>query len=511
MANYLISLSGDMYDGDASAQTAITDAGASVVKSYNFNLTYLISATGGQLGAIPGVVEAQDADASVNATMMADVNTDQLKLSVDLSNQVAYNPAYSGTGQHVYLVDTGIDAVHTEFASASINNLYSNFSGDAEISEYGDEIAGHGTAIASLIVGAVCGAATAATLHNVKLFADGVGTLTVGQIVDALEAILVHHNANTPSQVKVVCMPWTIPQNSFIDAKILEMDASNLLVVCAAGNAASDVEGYSPAGVNRVLTVGSFNRNLEVSNFTNTPWGTSGAIGGYVNFGAELDIFALGVDVDTALAGTSSGYSAITGTSAACGTVAGIATHYIERYTSKTSDQLKDVIMSEGHFTGQTALVFDTGTTDVDYSSVYKSMIQTENVSQAYLTTAPSGRIINVQSGTTGSVSIGINPAATDVAILDFAPAPAWISVDLSTGTVSVDADAIGDAQIVPGAVVFAIKGIVDGETLVEEFSVGVYATAETELDDAASYYYDATADEYDAVVSYQVAGVQKP
>lgn len=509
MANYLISLSGDMYDGDASAQTAITDAGASVVKSYNFNLTYLISATGAQLGAIPGVVEAQDADATVNATMMAAVDTDQLKFTVDLSGETAYNPAYSGTGQHVYLIDTGIDASHAEFAAASINNLYSNFSGDAEISEF-DDVAGHGTAIASLIVGANCGSAPAATLHNVKLFSDGVGTLTVGQIIDALEAILVHHNANTPSQAKIACMPWTIPQNNFVDAKILEMDASNIMVVCAAGNAASDVNGYSPAGVNRVLTVGAFNRDLEVSNFTNTPWGTSAAVGGFVNFGAELDIFALGVGVDAAAASTAAEYIAITGTSAACGTVAGIATHYIEKYASKTSDELKDVIMSEGHFVGESSLVFDTGSTDVDYSGVYKSIIQTENVSQSYLTTAPSGRIINVQSGATGSTNLGLNPAATDVAVLDFAPAPAWISVDLSTGVVSVDADAIGEAQIVPGVVVFAIKGVVDGETQVEEFSVGIYATDVSELNEAASYYYDATADEYDAVVSYQVAGVSK-
>jgi hypothetical protein len=281
--------------------------------------------------------------------------------------------------------------------------------------------------------------------------------------------------------------------------------------VCAAGNEGDDVNGYSPAGVNRVLTVGAFNRDLEVSNFTNTPWGTSAAVGGFVNFGAELDIFALGVGVDAAAANTAAEYIAITGTSAACGTVAGIATHYIERYASKTSDELKDIIMSEGHFVGESSLVFDTGSTAVDYSSVYKSIVQTENVSQAYLTTAPSGRIINVQSGTTGSVSLGLNLAATDVAVLDFAPAPAWISVDLSTGVVSVDAAAIGEAQIVPGAVVFAIKGVVGGETLVEEFSIGVYATDVSELAEASSYYYDATADEYDAVVSYQVAGAGKP
>jgi len=79
----------------------------------------------------------------------------------------------------------------------------------------------------------------------------------------------VHHNANTNSNVKAVCLPWTIPTNAFVDAKILEMNASNLVVVAAAGNDGVNVNTKSPAGVDEIITVGSFNNDLQVTSFIN--------------------------------------------------------------------------------------------------------------------------------------------------------------------------------------------------------------------------------------------------
>ena len=502
MANYIISLNSETYADASAASSAITGAGATITKTYGFNLTYLISATAEQLSSIAGVDDAVDADGTVAITPMV-ANTDHLKYTLDLGGTQAYSPAYTGTGQTVYLVDSGIDATHAEFASTTINNLHSAFTDDSSVSDYGDEVAGHGTVVGSLIAGASVGAAPNATLQNVKLFSGNEGSITVGQIIDALDAVLVHHQANSPSTVKVVAMAWTIPQNNFVDAKVLELDANNLLCVVAAGNQGSDVNTFSPAGVNRVLTVGSFNRDLEVGNFTNTPWAGGSAVGGYVNYGAELDIFALGVDVDAADAGTGNAYITATGTSTSTGVVAGVATHYIEKYPSKSSDEIKDIMMTEGHYTGTTQLIFDNA--DIDYSAVYKSVITTEASADGYLTTLPSGRILNLAVNSTATVDLGLNSEASNVTVLDFAPVPSWITVDTSTGIVSADTNGLS-ANVTPGVFLFAMKGKVSGEVIVEEFSIGVYETAESELEEAASYYYDATDDEYDQVVNYQAA-----
>ena len=134
-------------------------------------------------------------------------------------------------------------------------------------------------------------------IQNVKLFNTNGGSVTVGEIINSLSAVLVHHKANTQTNVKAVCLPWTIPTNAFVDAKILEMNSANLVVVAAAGNDGVNVNTKSPAGVDQIVTVGSYNSDEQVTSFTNAPYSSSNS---FINFGAQLDIFAYGVGVDVA-------------------------------------------------------------------------------------------------------------------------------------------------------------------------------------------------------------------
>ena len=60
------------------------------------------------------------------------------------------------------------------------------------------------------------------------------GNVTIGQIVDGLNAVMADHQANTPTNPKVVCCPWTVPQNSLLDDVFESMNASNLVIVAAA-------------------------------------------------------------------------------------------------------------------------------------------------------------------------------------------------------------------------------------------------------------------------------------
>lgn len=498
MARYLLTLDSGVHANNTAAEAAIVASGASIVKTYSFSLTYEVEATAEQLANIAGVSESLEKSSSTVVTVHV-ANQDhlsQLAISTD-DTATAYTPENTGSGGHVYLVDTGLYAAHEQFTGSSINNLYSNFGSD-----FSDN-SGHGTAVASVIVGNTQGVAKDATLHLVKLFDTGSGSITIGEILDALDAVLVHHQSNNPSQAKVVCLPWTTPQNNFLDNKIIEMNANNLVVVAAAGNDGVDVNTVSPAGVESIITVGAVSSSFQVAAFTNVPW-TNPTASYHTNYGAALDIFAAGVDVSIAAKSAPNAYELASGTSISAGIVAGAAVQWAVKYPSKTSAELKDTILQEGHLPGM-KINFDEDS-PATASNVYRSLITTVLSGVQSLGNLPSGRLLNVQFGQSATKDLELNlNSITDFGLLDFAPLPPWASLDLDTGVLTVDATSI-DASLSPGIYLFGIKGSINGKTQVEEYSIGLYNSAATELEEASQYYYDDSSNTYDEVISYQVA-----
>jgi hypothetical protein len=499
MARYLITLDSGVHANNAAAQAAITVSGATVIKSYAFSLTFEIESTVEQLAAINGVKESIEKSTQTTVSVQ-ELNQNHLTNLAATSDASAttYQPENTGAGGHVYLVDTGLYAEHEQFIGRTINNLYSNFGAD-----FADN-AGHGTAVASVIIGNTLGVSKDATLHVVKLFDTVTGSITVGEIVDALDEVLAHHLGSNQSQVKVVCLPWVTTQNNFLDNKITEMNASNLIVVASAGNDGIDVNTVSPAGVEVVLTVGSYDQDYAVTSFTNVPW-TNPATSYSNNYGAALDIFALGVNVSSAEKTADDAYGLVSGTSISAGLVAGAAVQWAAKFPSKTSSELKDIILQEGHLKGATSLTFDEGSA-ISTANVNRSIVTVPLAGQITLGNLPSGRILNVQLGQTATKDIELNFVdGTDFSVLDFAPIPLWASLDTATGILSVDVSDI-DPTLAPGIYLFGIKGTVSGKTVVEEYSIGIYNTSPSELEEATQYYYDIDTDSYDEVVSYQVA-----
>ena len=133
MARYLVSMNSA---DDTAAQSAITTAGATVVSTLGFNLTYEIEATEVQKDAITGVTASQDASESVTVTAQGTTfTTDHLDRCIHSSGERPWNPARTGTGKFVYLIDTGINTSHREFDGATIQNLWTNFADDGSISD----------------------------------------------------------------------------------------------------------------------------------------------------------------------------------------------------------------------------------------------------------------------------------------------------------------------------------------------------------------------------------------
>lgn len=211
-----------------------------------------------------------------------------------------------GSNVTVYVVDSGIDAAHPEFVNADIDDLFTVTSGD-----FSDEN-GHGTAIASVIVGNTTGL-TQSTVKNVKIFRNSGGTY-ISELLSAMDAIMLDHN---PAKWNIVNMSWAIDRNTWLESKIQQMIDLGIVVIAAAGNNGSPIQNVTPAAMNDVFVVGSYGPQLTPSDFSNYT-GTSGIsyTGDETNFGA-LDVWAPGEQIWVALPGGQYGFTAGTSMSAA--------------------------------------------------------------------------------------------------------------------------------------------------------------------------------------------------
>ena len=487
MASYIIAMDPSVHADSTAAETAITSAGATITKTY--------SCEESEKDAIAGKLYVEASD--VNATFTPSFNTNHLKMLCNDAGSTAtsYNASSSGAGEHVYLVDTGVNTTHAEFSGRTVNNLYTGFGSD-----YSDTI-GHGTSMASLIIGANIGTAKSATLHNVKALNANPYTGTIAAMVEALDAILVHHNANTPSQTKTVCCCWTTDKNSLLDAKFQELEENNLIVICSTGNNAGDVDFYSPAGLDRVMTVGGHDANLNVGYFT----ATTGS-----NLGPEVDIFGMSENVSIINFSDNSAYTTADGSSVAAAQIAGLSLQYVDLYPSADARTIKSYLVAEGAVSGRgMSLTYDanllTATGQVE-ANLKKSIGVSPQVGDLQLSAVPSGLVLTVAQGQSANVNVQINASASNVSVMNFSPVPPWATfanTGASIGTISVDTSANMGNVTVPGIYHFAVRGEVSGTVLVEEYSIGIYSSDVTELDTSAEFYYDSSNSDYDQVVNF--------
>lgn len=192
-----------------------------------------------------------------------------------------------GNRVNVYILDSGIQATHPEFVDASITNVFS-------ITEDFNDTRGHGTALASVIAGKTC-ALSNTNLCIVKIFDNSTPTYQ-SDMLRAFDSVIAHREANNKA-VSVVNISWTIPANSYIEAKIQSMIDMGFFVVCSAGNSGTSVDNVTPARMGTVLVIGSYNEHLMPSDFsnysTNQPITVTGDI---TNFGT-LDGWAPGENI----------------------------------------------------------------------------------------------------------------------------------------------------------------------------------------------------------------------
>jgi hypothetical protein len=232
-----------------------------------------------------------------------------------------------GSSTNVYIMDSGIEIDHPDLLSADKELLFS------VTGEFADN-SGHGTAIASIISGLTCGLSSAC-LNVVKIFNRGYQTRQ-SELLAALDAILTHYQA-CENKAGVINCSWTIPKNLYIEQKMRELIRQGMYIICSAGNNGHAIENVTPASMEEAVTIGSYNKELVPSVFSN--YSNPSVIAnsdGSVNTG-QLDGWAPGEQIWVATLGGGYGYA--NGTSMAAAVVSCTFAYNFSHYVNKNPAQ----------------------------------------------------------------------------------------------------------------------------------------------------------------------------
>lgn len=284
----------------------------------------------------PGTTDVQVDLASITASTSVPVDASSWALprifnrvSPYLESITRFNPI-SNVNTTVYLMDSGINKDHVEF-EGNVSDLHS-FTGNFA------DTNGHGTSLASAIVGKTCGVSPDHVhVKNVKIFDAAVST-TLEDLVTAFNAIVADAQANPGNHV--VNMSWVISKNTIVENIIQQMiDTYNIKFVCAAGNSGRPIELLTPASMRSILTVGAIDPLNAVCGFTN--YNTEPLDPSLPLFTeTSVDVFAPGAGCKAANYLDINGYIQSTGTSIASAYVAGVAAYMsLLLYPSVSSQQ----------------------------------------------------------------------------------------------------------------------------------------------------------------------------
>lgn len=204
----------------------------------------------------------------------------------------------------IAFLDTGLDLSHTEF-SGRILPGYDFVNSDADPSD--DSWSGHGTLVTGIAVATgrnnagIAGLDWNAQIMPIKVL-DPAGNGSYANVA----AGIIWAVDNGADVINLSLGGAAVP-GAALEAAIAYAEAQGVVVVAAAGN--SNTSLFYPAQYASVIAVGAVDNGLE-----RLP---------YSNFGPELDVMALGLDLVSTTPG--GGYTIVSGTSAAAPQVAALA------------------------------------------------------------------------------------------------------------------------------------------------------------------------------------------
>ena len=238
------------------------------------------------------------------------VNQAELPLDGDSSTSDCYPKA--GRGVHVFVVDSGCNARHEQFAHLG-DRLRVMQAPGADISD-GEDLNGHGTHVIGTIAGKDTGVAPGVRVTSVQVIGRS-GRGLGSDIVAGIEVAAAWAAAN-PDTPTVLSASLGAPQESrrphiFTIAVERAAAESGLLVITAAGNDRTDACRSSPGNSRGAINVANGNANDRLAYDS--------------NYGTCVDVIAPGTRIVSADAFDTSGLTTKSGTSMAAPHVTGLA------------------------------------------------------------------------------------------------------------------------------------------------------------------------------------------
>ncbi|MGW1893508.1 S8 family peptidase [Streptomyces sp. NPDC002004] len=239
----------------------------------------------------------------------------------------------TGQGVHVYVIDTGLDVSHKEFAGRA--SLGADFVGRADSGDcLNEDGLGHGTFVAGAIAGARYGVAPKAQVVRVQAIRceseegeSGGSAAQDAALVKAVQWVTAH--ARRPA---VVNMSLSLDRPSpALDAAVKRMIAAGLPTVVAAGNFRDDACRHSPAGVPGTIVVAA-------STPGDRPWNDTSSYGS--DYGRCVDLYAPGQKITSALAGGGTTTDPSGATSWAAPHATGVIALYLSAHPTATQSQV---------------------------------------------------------------------------------------------------------------------------------------------------------------------------
>ncbi|KAL0779516.1 hypothetical protein CaCOL14_004000 [Colletotrichum acutatum] len=226
----------------------------------------------------------------------------------------------AGEGSFAYILDTGVQVYHPDFAGHAVKGYSSQ--PDEEFDDFG----GHGTHVAGTVGSQTYGVAKKATVVDVKVLAGinvavdqysmfnksnlrAQGTGSVATVLDGYNWA-VNNITDTPGRLakSVISMSLVSTTASALDEAVNAAYDLGVPTVVSAGNLNQDASQRSPARAARAFTVAAADWNRTRASFS--------------NFGSLVEVFAPGVAVRSL--GLDNGTTVYSGTSQAVPHVTGL-------------------------------------------------------------------------------------------------------------------------------------------------------------------------------------------
>lgn len=228
-----------------------------------------------------------------------------------------------GAGVNIYVVDSGLNMSHTEFAGRVPATWWNVHDGRGV-----SDCAGHGTHVAGTAAGTTYGVAKKASIIPVRVL-DCSGFGWSSTVMAGIDWAISHHVAGQPAVLNLSVGGFT---NASFDQTVQSAVNDGITVVAAAGNDGVDACWSSPARVSSAITVAATNIYDA-----QTSWS---------NYGSCVDIQAPGASIRSAWTNAPTGYNTLDGTSMAAPHVSGAAAILLSRDRSLSPGQVHQAMIN---------------------------------------------------------------------------------------------------------------------------------------------------------------------